>query len=160
MKKLMLVFAMLLSVIAASAKNIKIVVFTTNPIMHCESCENKIKGNLRFVKGVKEIETNVEKQRVTVKFDEDKTNVYKLQKAFSKFGYEASIVEIYGKNTTCHETNNDSDEPKACCGKKKDDCGEKKGDCGEKKDGCSEKKDNSGEQKSCCGEQKSCCGGM
>lgn len=108
MKKTLLLFAMLLSLIVASAKDVKTVVFTTNPIMHCESCENKIKGNLRFEKGVKEIETNVEEQRVTVKYDSGKTNVEKLQKAFSKFGYEATVV-----------TEGDC-EQKPCCGKKKE----------------------------------------
>ena len=90
MKKVILFFAMLLSVIAASAKDIKTVVFTTNPIMHCENCENKIKGNLRFEKGVKSIETNVQEQRVTVCYDAAKTDAAKLQKAFTKFGYNAA----------------------------------------------------------------------
>lgn len=92
MKKTILFFAMLLSAIVASAKDIKTVVFTTNPIMHCESCEKKIKGNLRFEKGVKSIETNVAEQRVTVSYDAAKTDAAKLQKAFSKFGYEATVV--------------------------------------------------------------------
>ena len=33
------------------AKDIKTVVFTTTPQMHCAACENKIKSNLRFEKG-------------------------------------------------------------------------------------------------------------
>ncbi len=80
-----------------SAKDIKTVVFTTQPIMHCENCENKIKGNMRFEKGVKKIETNIEKQEVTITFDAEKTNAEKLKNAFQKFGYEATIVE---KNKT------------------------------------------------------------
>uniref|UniRef100_UPI004026F15A hypothetical protein n=1 Tax=Prevotella sp. TaxID=59823 RepID=UPI004026F15A len=34
------------------AKDIKTVVFTTTPQMHCAACENKIKSNLRFEKGL------------------------------------------------------------------------------------------------------------
>ena len=30
------------------AKDIKTVVLTTNPQMHCENCEKKIKDNIRF----------------------------------------------------------------------------------------------------------------
>ena len=41
------------------AKYIKTLVVTTTPPMHCRSCENKIKGNLRFKKGVKKIETSI-----------------------------------------------------------------------------------------------------
>ena len=50
MKKLF--FTMLLCVVAmiAAAKDFKTVVFTTTPQMHCQSCEAKIKGNLRFEK--------------------------------------------------------------------------------------------------------------
>lgn len=75
------------------AKDIKTVVFTTNPQMHCENCENKIKNNLRFEKGVKSIETSIEKQTVTVRYDADKTTVENLLKGFSKFGYAAKEKE-------------------------------------------------------------------
>lgn len=65
--------------------------------MHCASCEKKIKGNLRYEKGVKRIDTSVEQQKVTVKYDADKTSAEKLQKAFKKFGYEARQVKANEK---------------------------------------------------------------
>lgn len=74
------------------AKDIKTVVFTTTPQMHCENCENKIKGNMRFEKGVKKIETDIPKQHVTITYDADKTTVEKLKAGFEKFGYEAETV--------------------------------------------------------------------
>ena len=74
------------------AKDIKTVVFTTLPQMHCENCENKIKGNLKFEKGIKEINTSVPEQKVTIKYDADKTSPEKLTKAFAKIGYEATVV--------------------------------------------------------------------
>ncbi len=79
--------------VAVQAKDIKTVIFTTQPQMHCASCEKKIKGNLRYEKGVKRIDTSVEQQKVTVKYDADKTSAEKLQKAFKKFGYEARQVK-------------------------------------------------------------------
>ena len=50
MKRSVLALAMGLLAITAMAKTIKTTVFTTSPQMHCENCENKIKGNLRFEK--------------------------------------------------------------------------------------------------------------
>lgn len=89
------IFTLLCLGVAATAlaKDIKKVVFTTTPIMHCESCENKIKGNLRFEKGIKEITTNIENQRVFVTYDADKNTEEKIQKAFEKFGYKAQKVD-------------------------------------------------------------------
>ena len=71
------------------AKDIQKAVFTTTPQMHCENCEKKIKGNLRFEKGVKKIVTNIEQQTITIEYDADKVTVNQLLKAFSKAGYEA-----------------------------------------------------------------------
>ena len=34
--------------------------------MHCQSCEQRIKGNIRFVKGTKIIDTSVGEQKVTI----------------------------------------------------------------------------------------------
>ena len=93
MKKLF--STMLLCVVAmiAAAKDFKTVVFTTTPQMHCQSCEAKIKGNIRFEKGVKEIKTDVEAQKVYITFDPKKTTEEKLQKAFEKFGYKAEKTD-------------------------------------------------------------------
>ncbi len=123
MKKTILFFAMLLSVIAASAKDIKTVVFTTNPIMHCANCENKIKTNLRYEKGVKEIQTNVQEQRVTVNYDADKTTADNLQKAFTKFGYTATVV---GNGNCTKKSDCNGEKAASCCKsseKKEQGCG-------------------------------------
>ena len=56
-------------------REIQTVVFTTTPQMHCAACENKIKNNLRFEKGIKSIETSVPNQTVTVKYNADKTTI-------------------------------------------------------------------------------------
>ena len=83
---------MMLTAMVGLAKDIKTVVVTTQPVMHCESCENKIKGNLRFEKGVKKIETSIPDQTVTIEYDAEKTNAEKLIEAFTKFGYEAQEI--------------------------------------------------------------------
>ncbi len=89
----MTVFAMLMISVAIFAKGeIKTVVYTTTPQMHCAGCENKIKGNIKYIKGVKSIETDLEKQTVTIKYDSAKTTLEKIVAGFSKIGYEVKEV--------------------------------------------------------------------
>lgn len=93
MKKIILSGMLMLAAISADAKNIKTLVVTTNPMMHCTSCEEKIKGNLRFEKGIKKIDTNVKEQKVTITYDADKNTSENIMKAFNKFGYQATEKE-------------------------------------------------------------------
>ena len=72
-----------------NAKDIKTVVLKTNPEMHCTGCEKKIKDNIRFEKGVKDIRTNLDDKTVTIEYDADKTNVEAIIKGFKKINYEA-----------------------------------------------------------------------
>lgn len=92
MKKLFIIAALAANVAAVGAKDIKTVVFTTQPQMHCQNCENRIRNGVRFVKGVKKIETNVEQQTVTIKYDADKTTTENIKKGFQKIGYEVRQV--------------------------------------------------------------------
>jgi len=92
MKKLILTLAALAVCSGiASAKNLKTVVFAPSPEMTCENCENTIKKNIRFEKGVKNIKTDLESNTVTVTYDADKTNVSNLQKGFQKIDYTATV---------------------------------------------------------------------
>ena len=97
MKKVFILSAMMLTAMVTSAKDIKTIVVTTNPEMHCESCEKKIKGNIRFEKGVKNIITDLKTKTVTIEYDADKTNVQNLINGFKKIKYEAKEVK---KETT------------------------------------------------------------
>ncbi len=92
MKKIALFLSMMLITVTCFAKDIKTLVVTTNPQMHCESCENKIKNNLRFEKGIKSIETSIDNQTVTIVYDADKTTEDELIAAFQKFNYAARKV--------------------------------------------------------------------
>lgn len=93
MKKTLLLSAMMLTAAVGLAKDIKTAIFTTNPEMHCESCENKIKGNLRFEKGIKSIKTDLKSKTVTIQYDADKTNVQNIIKGFKKIKYETKEVK-------------------------------------------------------------------
>jgi len=95
MKKFLFIMAMAISTLSVSAQKnntIDTLKVTTTPQMHCSGCENKIKSNLRFVKGMKKIETSVEKQQVTVIYDKKKSNYETIVAAFKKIGYEIKPV--------------------------------------------------------------------
>lgn len=97
------------------AKDLKVLVVKTTPEMHCNNCENKIKSNVRFVSGVKKIDTNLENKTVSVTYDADKTNADKITEAFKKIKYETTIVsdkkvekkdhKLDGKSGASEQTN-------------------------------------------------------
>lgn len=92
MKKHILLLAMLLCAFAVAAKDRKTLRVTTEPVMVCHNCENKIKKNLRFEKGISNITTDIEQQVVTIIYDADKTDPDKIIKAFSKIQYKAVVL--------------------------------------------------------------------
>lgn len=125
MKRTILFMSLALAAATLFAKEIKTVVFTMQPEMECANCENKIKGNLRFERGVKDIATDIENQEVTITYDADKTSPESFVKAFGKMGYRVEEV----KKQECM---------KKACGKKDADCCKAKKDavCTGKKEGC------------------------
>lgn len=68
------------------------IVVTVTPTMHCVNCEKKIKSNIRFVKGVKSIETDRAAQTVTIRADKAKLVPGQLEKEFKKIGYTVKPV--------------------------------------------------------------------
>lgn len=99
MKKTLVLTALVLASLNGLAKDIKTITLTTKPQMHCSGCEKKIKENVRFVKGVRQIQTNVERQTVTIEYDADKTNPEKISAGFKKIGYEVKEVKASAKPT-------------------------------------------------------------
>ena len=91
-KRMMVAFAMILSgLTAVMAKDIRTAVFKVSQ-MHCENCERKVKNNIKFEKGVKELSTDLKTKTVSITYDADKTNVDKLKAGFEKFNYKAEFV--------------------------------------------------------------------
>jgi len=145
MKKYLFMFMVLfMATLTISAKgNNKRVIVTTTPEMHCKSCEDKIMGNLRFVKGVKIIQTSVAQQTVTITYDSTKCTYKDIEKAFKKIKY--SIKEVDPKSL-----------PSCCSGEAKAD----KHDCGKAEKEChkASKQECAKDEKSeCCKEKKSEC---
>ena len=79
----------LLSVAAVLAKDIRVVVFKVSQ-MHCENCEKKVKNNMRFEKGVKELSTELKNKTVSIAYDAEKTDVKKLEGKWN-------VVEVKGE---------------------------------------------------------------
>ena len=98
MKKLILLTFTLFLALLTQAQEIKEVVFSTEPEIHCESCVKRIKDNLRFEKGVKAINPDLNTKLVTIQYDSEKTNPENLIKAFAKIKYRASVVEPENKD--------------------------------------------------------------
>ena len=93
MKKLfLLTFALFLAVLT-QAQTKKEVVFSTEPEIECQSCVKKIKDNLRFEKGVKAINPDLNTKLVTLQYDSEKTYPENMIKAFAKINYKAAVVE-------------------------------------------------------------------
>ncbi len=97
------------------------VVFNVEPPMSCQNCENKIKSNIRFEKGVKKIETSLQDQTVAITYDPAKNTSEKLSDALKKIGYQATATKAYGKcnaekGNCCNESGNKNGH--ACSGKK------------------------------------------
>nr|WP_321450562.1 heavy metal-associated domain-containing protein [uncultured Carboxylicivirga sp.] len=93
MKKLLVILFMAMMVFNINAKDKKKtaeVIFKVE--MDCQGCVKKINKNLPFEKGVKGLTVDLERQKVTVNYREDKTNKEALKKAFEELGYKA--VEI------------------------------------------------------------------
>ena len=61
------------------------VVFSVS--MDCHSCEQKIKKNIPYEKGVKDLTVNLDKKLVTIQYQTDKTDKAKLKKSIEKLGF-------------------------------------------------------------------------
>ena len=58
--------------------------------LHCENCVTKVKENISFLKGVKDLEVSLEKKIVRIVYDPSKITEEKLAEAIKKLGYTAT----------------------------------------------------------------------
>ena len=106
------------------AKDMQTLVVTTTPKMSCQNCENKIKGNLRFEKGIHKIETDLKNQTVTVTYDADKTDETKISEAFGKLNYKVSKAGSRTEGQSCSGNCKKEGDKQGCYRKEesKEDC--------------------------------------
>ena len=70
---------------------------TFNVHLHCENCVKKVRENISFEKGVKDLHICMEDQIVAVKYDASKTNEEVLKNAIEKLG-----TNVHGKSEHGH----------------------------------------------------------
>lgn len=111
MKKLINVLSLIvllaLFAMPASAKAPKesaTATFTVQPNMTCANCENKIKTNLRYEKGVTDISTSLQGQTVTITYDPARTTPATLVLAFKKIGYTATQLSAPAETGECDDS--------------------------------------------------------
>lgn len=98
-----ILFTLLLSVVTLgiyAADTDSVAWFTVEPPMTCANCENKIKSNLRFEKGVKEINPSAADAIVSVTYNTAKTDVANIIEGFKKIGYAATAVAAPAESGT------------------------------------------------------------
>ncbi len=83
-----LTFAAALSLAAQAETKTDTLVVTPSPKMTCENCVKKIKQNIRFVKGTKNIIVSLPQQTVTIVYDKQKSGYDDYTAAFRKIGYQ------------------------------------------------------------------------
>ncbi|MBQ0081343.1 MAG: cation transporter [Alistipes sp.] len=86
MKKLIMLLAALIMFCGItyaapkSEKKIVTVVYTTD--IHCANCAKKVENSIPYEKGIKDMQIDVAKKTVTIKYDASKTNQENILKAF------------------------------------------------------------------------------
>ncbi len=69
----------------------EIITRTYSAHIHCESCKKKILNTLPFKKGVKEVEVDIPKQQIIVKFDSSKSSDAAIIEALKNIDIPSSI---------------------------------------------------------------------
>lgn len=67
-------------------------VVTLNSNISCNNCVKNIKEKIRFEKGVKKIETDLETKTVKITYDDKKNKADNLCEAVTKIGYKSTVV--------------------------------------------------------------------
>lgn len=86
------IVAIALSTGSVWAKDLRVVIFKVQE-MECQNCENKVKNTIKFEKGLKKFNTDLESKTVTITYDAEKTTIEQLQDGFKKINYTAEVVE-------------------------------------------------------------------
>ena len=91
MKRFFLTFFLAaLTALTAMATSDTVTFLTT---IHCANCEQRIRKNVRFEKGVKKIDVRLDNKTVTITYDKAKTSPEALRAAIEKLGYKAEPVK-------------------------------------------------------------------
>jgi periplasmic mercuric ion binding protein len=87
--------------------------------MSCMSCQQKIKDNLSFEKGVKDLQIDLASKTVDISFDPKKTTADKLKTTIEKLGFEVRVMQP-GETAQKAATTTDKQEKAHQCAGQKD----------------------------------------
>ncbi len=73
------------------AKDIHLLVVKSER-MHCGHCSEKIQKNIKKVRGVKKVETNLETHEIIITYDEDKVSEATILLSLNDMGYTSTVV--------------------------------------------------------------------
>ena len=126
---LCLVFsALTLNAKSPKNKNANVAEVTYSVNLHCHSCVEKINANLPYIKGVKDLNVNLDEHTVWVKFNKSKTSVDLIARELVKMGYSVKVLATKNvpgfdsKENCCNKGQQcgDDDDDDDCCKKDKD----------------------------------------
>jgi copper chaperone CopZ len=89
MRKFLMIMMLMLTANVLMAKDIRTLVVTTNPQMHCPKCENQVKNGLKDLKGIKSVETSVADQTVTIQYNAKKVSEEQIIQTLDGIGRKA-----------------------------------------------------------------------
>ena len=89
--KTFITLGMLLMSLTTLAADRVVGIFTLDHQMS-SSCEKRIKTNIRYEKGVQNIEVSLKENTISIVYNPEKTNTGRLLTAFRKIGFNASLV--------------------------------------------------------------------
>lgn len=78
--------------ITASDTEVKTVKFSCKEIS-CNGCKKHITESVIALNGIKNVDVNIEKKTVKVKFDDTKVTVERIKEAIEEAGYSAEIID-------------------------------------------------------------------
>lgn len=74
--------------------NVKISEVTFSvPTMECANCQKKVVAKMPYVKGVKDLKTDLKERTVWIKYDASKTDIAQLSAALEKVGFPGKQVK-------------------------------------------------------------------
>lgn len=85
---------------AKKKKEVREVVFTAD--FDCENCAKKIRENVSFEKGVKDLKVTVENKTIALKYDPAKTSEAVLKASIEKLGYPVTGTLAPGQEAEHH----------------------------------------------------------
>ncbi|MBS2212653.1 heavy-metal-associated domain-containing protein [Carboxylicivirga mesophila] len=90
MKTSILAFSMLFSAGLLMAAEM---IYTSNVYGNCGMCKERIENAIKAVKGVNNADWNPKNRVVTLSFDNELTNIYKIHKAIAKAGHDTDMYQ-------------------------------------------------------------------